>query len=379
MVSSWQMSLVLVMNFWVLTPNLAGSMDGDARRGADFIQSQGCINCHLIKGVGVGRAPDLGQRLDRNYSPAGIAARMWSHGPVMWAAMSPVLLATINNRNISASKATTDPTADLFAYFYASRFFEKPGEAERGKRLFQEKHCLDCHSLTDPGGGIGPAVAKWESLQSPVVLIQRMWNHQTRMRNAMTARGIPWPRLTSQQLDDILLYLQNLPQTRGIEYVIEFPSPSNGEELVRDKGCTSCHVGKLALENRLADRTLTDIAAAMWNHAPEMRQPPPEVSVVEWRQLMSYVWAKQFFASNGNPARGRKVFESKKCGDCHNDPSSGTPSLSEPAEPYSAISMVAVLWRHGPIMLRRMQAEHISWPQFSQEEMANLIAYLNSH
>ena len=63
---------------------------------------------------------------------------------------------------------------------------------------------------------------------------------------------------------------------------------------------------------------------------------------------------------------------------CHNDPSSGAPSLSKPAEPYSAIGMVSLLWRHGPAMLQRMGEKRIAWPQLTQDEMANLIAYLNS-
>jgi cytochrome c551/c552 len=221
-------------------------------------------------------------------------------------------------------------------------------------------------------------VEKWESLAAPVVLIERMWNHQTQMHNAMAARNIPWPHMTSQELDDLLVYLQNLPQTRGTEHLYELPTPNNGEALFRAKGCIECHVGKLALENRLSDSTLTDIAAAMWNHAPQMRQPPPVLTIAEWQQLISYVWAKQFFATNGDAGHGRKVFESKKCAACHNDPSSGAPSLSKPAEPYSAISIVSVLWQHGPTMLRNMQAKRIAWPQLSQGEMADLIAFLNS-
>jgi mono/diheme cytochrome c family protein len=349
---------------------LAAPMDADARRGAAFFQTQGCVTCHALKGVGTGKAPDLGRRLDRDYTPAGIAARMWSHAPVMWAAMS--------KENVPLPKVSTDQAADLFAYFYAARFFEKPGEAERGKRAFQEKGCTSCHALTASGGGVGPPVEKWESLQAPILLIQHMWNHQTQMHNAMAARGITWPRLSSQELDDMLVYLQNQPQTRGAEHFIELPSPENGELLFRDKGCAECHKGNLALENRLGDSTLTDIAAAMWNHAPQMRQPPPELTITEWRQLISYVWAKQFFATRGDAAHGRKVFESRKCAVCHNDPASGAPNLSKPAEPFSAISIVSVLWRHGPAMLQKMQAKHIAWPQLSQGEMANLIAYLNS-
>ena len=359
---------VLALSSAVLAHSLAAPMDADARRGAEFFISQGCVNCHSARATG--KAPDLGRRLDRDYTPAGIAARMWSHAPVMWAAMS--------KENITPPKVSPDQAADLFAYFYAARYFEKPGEAERGKRYFQEKHCIDCHFLTASGGGVGPPVEKWESLQAPILLIQHMWNHQNQMHNAMAARGIPWPHLTSQELDDMLVYLQNLPQTRQTKYFIELPPPENGERLFREKGCAECHKGNLSLENRLGDSTLTDVAAAMWNHAPQMRQPPPELTIGEWRQLISYVWAKQFFATRGDAARGRKVFESKKCAVCHNDPSSGAPSLSKPAEPYSAIGIVSVLWRHGPVMLRKMEEKHIAWPQIPPGEMANLIAYLNS-
>src|SRR5579871_2223335 len=62
--------------------------DADARHGADFFRTQGCENCHAVKGAGAAKAPDLGRRLDRDYTPAGIAARMWSHAPVMWAGMA---------------------------------------------------------------------------------------------------------------------------------------------------------------------------------------------------------------------------------------------------------------------------------------------------
>jgi mono/diheme cytochrome c family protein len=362
--------LVLLTISRAVTPGLAASLDVDARRGADFFQTQGCFNCHLVKGAGPGKAPDLGRRLDRNYTPAGIAARMWSHAPIMWGAMS--------KQNVPLPVINTDQAADLFAYFYAARYFEKLGEAERGKQLFDSKHCSECHSLAAAGGGIGPPVARWEALQAPIILIQQMWNHQTLMRGAMAAKNIPWPRLSSTELSDMLVYLRNLPQTRNIQQSLLLPASGPGDSLFREKGCSACHFGGLALENRLGDSTLTDVAAAMWNHAPQMRLPPPQLNITEMEQIVSYIWAKQFFATKGDALRGHKTFDSKKCVVCHEDPSSGAPALSKPPEPYSAISMVSVLWKHGPTMLGRMQEKHIAWPQLSQNEMANLIAYLNS-
>ena len=365
-----EISLVLVIFSSIVTLNPAAPMKADARRGAHFFQSQGCVNCHSIKGAGQGNAPDLGRRLDRNYTPAGIAARMWSHAPVMWEAMS--------KQNIAIPVITPDQASDLFAYFYAARYFEKLGEAERGKRLFDEKRCQDCHALTAAEGGIGPAVENWKSLSAPITLIQRMWNHQTQMHNAMAANSVPWPQLGRQDLDDMLVYLQNLPGTPKIEQTLVLSPTGGGETLFREKGCVECHTGAFSLENRLGDSTLTDVAVAMWNHAPQMRQPPPQLSVDEWQQLISYIWAKQFFGTRGDTVRGLRTFETKKCGTCHENPSSGAPGLSKPHEPYSAITMVCVLWKHGPAMLRRMRDKHITWPQLTENEMANLIAYLNS-
>ena len=349
---------------------VAASMDTDARRGAEFFKTQGCVACHGVKGVGEGKAPDLGKRLDRNYTPAGIAAQMWSHAPIMWANMS--------KDSVPVPQFTTAQAGDLFAYFYSARYFEKPGEAERGKRLFQSKHCSECHATTAGSKSVGPPVERWESLAAPIVLIEHMWNHQALMKGAMADRHITWPRLTSQELTDMLVYLQNLPQTRNADLFLVLPNPDEGAGLFVEKGCAECHKDALAMESRLGDSTLTDVAAAMWNHAPQMREPPPQLTIVEWRRLISYVWAKQFFANRGDAARGHKTFAAKKCASCHDDRSSGAPALSKPAEPYSAMTMVSVLWKHGPAMLRKMEDKHIAWPQLSQVEMSNLIAYLNS-
>jgi hypothetical protein len=50
---------------------------------------------------------------------------MWNHAPGMWAAM--------RDRDIRAGDLNEQAAADLFAFFYSARFFEKPGDAGRGK------------------------------------------------------------------------------------------------------------------------------------------------------------------------------------------------------------------------------------------------------
>ena len=43
----------------------------------------------------------------------------------------------------------------------------------------------------------------------------------------------------------------------------------------------------------------------------------------------------------------------------------------------SGITMLSVLWEHGPTMLSRMKEKQVQWPRFETREMSDLIAYLN--
>ena len=350
--------------------SVAASLEADAQRGSEFFKTQRCVTCHSFEGVSKGKASDLGQRYDRNYTPAGITAEMWNHAPMMWAAML--------EQNMPLPAVSAQQAADLFAFFYSVRYFEKPGEAERGKHVFQAKHCSECHAVSGSPGGPGIPVKDWVSLRDPVILVENMWDHADRMKAEMASRKLEWPRLASQDLADLLVYLQNLPETRNAPHEFTLPPVETGAELFENKRCTSCHKGGLALENRLGDSTLTDVIAGFWNESPKMQQPHVQLTLTETRQILAYVWAKQFFGASGDADRGRKTFESKKCAACHANGSSGAPRLTKQAEPYSSIGMVEVLWKHGPSMQRKMKERHFDWPQLSQSEMANLIAYLNS-
>ena len=96
------------------------------------------------------------------------------------------------------------------------------------------------------------------------------------------------------------------------------------------------------------------------------------------REILAYIWARQYFRGEGNTARGRRVFTEKNCAACHNDSSTGAPKLARGKDAYSAIAMISVLWQHGPAMLEMMTGKGIPWPRFNAAEMSDLIAYLNS-
>jgi mono/diheme cytochrome c family protein len=339
---------------------------GDARRGEQLFQSQQCIQCHAFRGKGGTAAPDLALRIDRNYTPAAMASLMWNHAPDMWAAMK--------SKGIAPGRMTADNAADLFAYFISARYFDRPGDAGRGKQAFAARHCAECHGIGNAIAGGGPPVVKWGSLEDPLRLAEQMWNHGPAMREAFRQRHFTWGELTGQELTDILVYLQNLPETRDLVHNFEIPSAGSGEQLFREKGCTNCHSGSMAMDRLLRDQSLTDVAAAMWHHQPDMKQPPVVLSPGDMQQLIGYIWAQQYFTGSGNPDRGRRVLVEKNCATCHNDPATGAPKLGKG---QSDITMVAALWEHGPKMLDMMASKKIAWPRFTAQEMDDLVAFLN--
>jgi mono/diheme cytochrome c family protein len=348
----------------------AGIIPGDARRGEELFTSEQCVQCHSLKGKGGTAAPDLARRVDRDFTPTVMASLMWNHAPDMWAAMK--------KQGIVKSTLSPEAAADLFAYFVSARYFDKPGDAGRGKLVFGARHCADCHGITSSSVAGAPPVAKWESLADPVILAQQMWNHGAKMREEFAKKKLAWSALTAQELTDMLVYLKNLPETRNVAQNFQFPASDAGAALFESKGCAGCHKGSMALENRLRNRTITEIAVDMWDHQPRMKNPPPELSGDEMRQILAYIWARQYFRGAGSADRGKKVFADKSCATCHNDPSSGAPSLKKGKEGYSDISMVAALWDHGPRMLEQMNVRKLAWPRFTALQMSDLIAYLNS-
>ena len=356
-----------------LTAHAQGTaFQADSNRGARLFGDLSCATCHNVNGRGGNSAPDLGRLADRNFTPAALAATMWNHAPAMWSAMSA--------RGVHAGDVDEQAAADLFAYFYSIRFFEKPGDAARGKRVFDERGCSKCHGLTQEAQpGIAP-LSRWLSLNHPFALSEAMWNHMRPMLAAAGAKRVAWPDLSSQDLSDLLVYLRNLPMARASVPDFQITLGETGRSLFREKGCVTCHSSDTALAGRIRGSTMTEIAAAMWNHGPRMAAldaPPAVFQPGEMRELLSYVWAQQFFEDARDPARGRRVFVSKGCAGCHENAASGAPNLASGSRHFSGPAMTAVLWRHGPAMLERMKASGVKWPRLSADDMSGLIAYLN--
>jgi mono/diheme cytochrome c family protein len=344
---------------------LGQTATGDASRGEQLLRDRNCITCHKINGQGGNAAPDLGRRISRNHSPADVAAVMWNH-----ASSRPARFGTFR---LGESQA-----ADLFAYFASRRYFEAPGDAARGKRVFAAKHCTGCHGISKPLSAEANPIAKWSALRNPIAFAQEMWNRPQTMTRIFARNGIRYPRLTSQEVNDLLVYLENLPVIRGREPRFQVAPPEEGRVVFQTKGCAGCHQGRLSLENRASRYTMAGVSAAMWNHALAGRGDRQPLSYGEMSGLVSYLWSVQ---GHGNGRRGKRIFARKRCIDCHRDavPDARASGISIRNQSEAVpVSMITALGSHGPGVQAEMSRRGLAWPRFGGTEITDLVAYLET-
>jgi mono/diheme cytochrome c family protein len=332
---------------------------GDSVRGEQLLRDRGCLMCHALDGQGAHTAPDLGRRISRDYTPAFLAGLIWNHAPSMW----------IGSGKADIFSLTENETADLLAYFCSRRYFDHPGDAARGKQVFAGRHCAGCHGISESTFAGASPVAAWHSLGDPIALAQAMWNRPQLMRAAFARRGIRSPRLTSQELTDLLIYLENLPETRGQRHRFRLASPRTGRMIFQVKGCGECHRGRLSLEGRGSRLAPADVAAGMWNHASG--EGHPSLSYEEMGGIAGYLW---FMNGRGDARRGRRLFAAKKCAACH--ASRELPSLHGSDPQTVPVSFTTALLSHGPAMLAEMRRMGVRWPRFAGKELGDLGAYL---
>jgi len=260
--------------------------------------------------------------------------------------------------------------ADIFAYFYAVRFFLTSRETPpAAKRLFLFQNIArSAMELTLPKWADGQPVIQWQTLGHPILLAEAMWNHAANMRQAF-----------AQQKDFLAGDLRAGPdrhaglfaQSPGDATVgrarLETAAGEEGRSAVPTERLRQAAIQESSNWRRaLKGQTLTENRGGyVGPRARKWRSLRPSWSRARLRQIVSYLWTQSIFQDIGNPVEGRKVFASKNCTTCHNDASSGEPSFASPAgEPFPLFPWFLLFWRHGPRMLQEMEAKHLAWAKF---------------
>jgi mono/diheme cytochrome c family protein len=138
------------------------------------------------------------------------------------------------------------------------------------------------------------------------------------------------------------------------------------------------------------------LAAAMWNHGPKMRAvmeqagiARPQLRGEEIAHLLAYIRSagrggpeSGEYLLPGNPEVGRQVFQQKRCSACHGAEGTGGvgPDFRRRREEFQGglTQVAALMWNHGPAIWKKMAEMNIPFPTLTDQEMANLVAFLYS-
>lgn len=159
-------------------------------------------------------------------------------------------------------------------------------------------------------------------------------------------------------------------------------------------GCATCHrlrgigdgAGASDLGRIRSGTGFFEIAAAMWNHLPQMRLQAREQGA-EWPLLtpqeLSNVIALMFTAQHqdvhGDTVVGKRLFVSKGCQRCHATTSAGGsagPPLDQLKRSSSPILLAAVMWNHGAQMAEATGAAGVEGATFAGTELPDIVAYI---
>lgn len=167
-----------------------------------------------------------------------------------------------------------------------------------------------------------------------------------------------------------------------------------GHKVFLEKGCGSCHpirgIGPTLApdlgRNPEKHPTMTQMAGAMWNHAPAMRKLAAEKGFIwkpfhgsEMRDLIAFLYAMSLMDEPGNPRRGERLFVEKGCATCHSivgKTGKIGPDLTRWQRYGSPVLWAELMWAHAGRMEEKAREFGLRWPRFEGNELVDLIAYI---
>jgi mono/diheme cytochrome c family protein len=171
---------------------------------------------------------------------------------------------------------------------------------------------------------------------------------------------------------------------------------TRGDVLFQLQGCVQCHSlkgmgGKTAPDlGRVLDRAYTPalLAGTMWNHAPtmwaSMREKGLKVGDLDQQaaaDLFASFYSARYFESAGDAGRGKRLFASRSCSECHGLTTSANPA-AKPVSQWQGLSdpiaLVGAMWNHSPAMWSELSSRKKSWPSMTSQDLTDLLVYLRT-
>ncbi len=169
-----------------------------------------------------------------------------------------------------------------------------------------------------------------------------------------------------------------------------------GKALLQSLNCIVCHSvsgvggGKAPDLGQGRDRGFSpyDMAALMWNHAPEMWEAMarqgvarPALDEQQAADLFVFFYAASYFETPGNSRSGRQLFLARRCGQCHGIDSpirAGIRPVAEWESLRDPIALAQQMWNHSHEMARALDRSKVAYPLLTAQEMTDLLVWLRS-
>ncbi|MBI3785677.1 MAG: c-type cytochrome [Deltaproteobacteria bacterium] len=358
--------------------------------GQRTFQDKFCSTCHGLPGdANAARvAPDLGQvRSWRDTMQ--LTSSLWNHTPKM--------IEKMRERGIARPVLSPDEMGKLVAYLFYLNFSEETGDPARGHDIFEQRTCARCHQLAGRGGTVGPRLDELNEAITSSFLAQALWNHGPEMAAKMKDLGIERPHFEANDVADIVALIRGgaTPLAPLVRASAAIGSPRAGRAVFNRKGCVRCHavagVGGTTgpdLSKVAPARNISEMAGEFWNHGPMMWDAMRTTGVAfsklsdrDMADLIAYLYFVRYTGRAGDAAKGAAIFKDKGCARCHADggqENKPAPNLVMSKALETALHWSAAMWNHAATIDNAVRESHATWPTFEDDEMSDLVAYLQS-
>jgi cytochrome c2 len=263
----------------------------------------------------------------------------------------------------------------------------------KGRAVFEQKGCVECHSVFGSNGKGGPDLGKKKFYGTYLELATRMWNHFPKMYEKMQKTDVEFQEMNATEMEQLITYLLFIRYrgTPGDAY--------KGQKLLK-KRCMPCHkfgenggdIGPEFDKTTVYESSIQFIES-MWNHGPDMMDVFSEHKikrpVFKGDDVADILAAMRTYISTtkvpvgafamGDPAKGKELFREKGCVLCHSYRGDGGtlgPDFADIDLDDSAVQIAGKMWNHAPKMWEIMETENITVPVFEEGEMAHVLAYV---
>jgi mono/diheme cytochrome c family protein len=203
-------------------------------RGKQLFETVGCRGCHKLEGVGGNLGPEL-DKVGARRAPGWLKEHFLAPAAVTPGSGMPPQKFAEPDLDAIVLFMLSETGANLPGFYASMKVIPSAGE---GRRLFQAKGCIGCHSIAGQGGKIGPALDDVGLRRAPEWMIQHFRDPQAVSPGTVMPR-FGFTEAEARALTDFLVHLRDQKVAFSIPALMG--PVERGREVFAKYGCIGCH------------------------------------------------------------------------------------------------------------------------------------------